>query len=151
MRKNWRNVGGVIGKKNNVEKTWVNKFGWKFVNKILVENFRWKPLVRKCHIWYPWTLLKDIAYIESLYLSLSFSLSLYLCMVLSWSSSSPDEKLSENIWFAWSNFYTLKRHTVEKVGCHNGEITDGRKCEDINLFWVSRFVKFLAYSSVSSS
>ena len=45
------------------------------------------------------------------------SLSLYLsfCKSLSRSLLSPDDKVSENIWFVWSSLY----HTVEI----NGEVT----------------------------
>ena len=43
------------------------------------------------------------------------TLSLYLsfCNSLSCSFSSPDDKLSENIWFCISTSYS-----AEKVGCH---------------------------------
>ena len=35
------------------------------------------------------------------------------CMPLSWSLPSPDDKLSENIWFLWSK----TSYSGEKIGC----------------------------------
>ena len=46
----------------------------------------------------------------------SLSLSLSFCKYLSRSLSSPDDKLSENIYFKIYGLYGLEHHTVEIYG-----------------------------------
>ena len=54
---------------------------------------------------------------STLYLSLSVS---FFCKSASWSLSSPDTKLSENIWFVWSR----ASYSVGKWRCyHAGQTT----------------------------
>ena len=75
----------------------------------------------------PWTpsAFEKIAYIGSwknfvfVFVCVCVSLSLYLsfCKYLSWSLSSPDDKLSENIWFVW--FKTS--YDGDKWRCHHGD------------------------------
>ena len=68
--------------------------------------------------------MKNIAYNESckhfvfvfVYVWVSLSLYLSSCKSLSQSMSSPDDKLSENIWFAWSR---------TSYGGDNGDVTLG--------------------------
>ena len=79
-------------------------------------------------------LLKDIAYIGSwMHLVFVFvcvcvcvSLSLSFRNSRSWSLSSPDDKVSENIWFVWSR----TSHGGDKWRCHHGDRrTDNRTSE----------------------
>ena len=56
--------------------------------------------------------------------SLSLSLYLSFCKYLSRSLSSPDDKLSENIWFVWSK----TSFDGDKWRCHHGDKqTNNRK------------------------
>ena len=50
---------------------------------------------------------------------MSLSLYLYFCKSSSQSLSSPDDKLSENIWFVWSR----TSYSGDKWRCHHA---DGR-------------------------
>ena len=77
----------------------MDNFRWK----ILAENIWWKVFdIKKCNFFLAiFTILEPPASCSTLYLSLS------------WSLSSPDDKLSENI-FVWSKM----PHSGEKVGCH---------------------------------
>ena len=69
------------------------------------------------------SLMKNIAYIESwrhivfVFVCVLVSFSLYL---LSRSMSSPDDKLSENIWFVWSR----TSYGGDKWRCHAWSRTD---------------------------
>ena len=64
--------------------------------------------------------------VKSMLCLVSLSLSLYLsfCKYSSRSLSSPDDKLSENIWFVWSRT-SYSREKWLKVGrrrrCHHGD------------------------------
>ena len=48
---------------------------------------------------------------------MSLSLYLYFCKYSSWSLSSPDDKLSENIRFVWSK----TSYDGDKWRCHHGD------------------------------
>ena len=73
-------------------------------------------------------LYKNIAYIGSskhfvfviVCVCASLSLYLYFCKSLSRSMSSPDDKLSENIWFVWSR----TSYGGDKWRCHAWSRTD---------------------------
>ena len=93
-------------------------------------------------------LLKNIAYIGSwkhfvfFFVCVCVSLSLYFCRSSSWSLSSPDDKLSENIWFVWSR----TSYGGDKWRCHHA---DRRTNEQVKIEllsqwtvwdWVSQFI-----------
>ena len=75
-----------------------NWFWWKMFGRELLWKF-WG----KCHIW---DILEPLAFQKySIFWVLkTLSLSFYssFCKSLFWSSWSPDDKRSENIWFVWS-------------------------------------------------
>ena len=102
----------------------VKKFFWK--KKIEVENFWWKFLEEMSYLISLNPLpFKNIAYIDSwkhfvfVFVCVCVSLSLYLsfCKYSSQSLSSPDDKLSENIWFVWSK----TSYDGDKWRCHHGD------------------------------
>ena len=93
---------------------------WKILEDIFCASFSLKCYLGICW-WKVWEkmpylvslnplVFKNIAYIGSwkhfvfVFVCVCVSLSLYLsfCKYLSRSLSSPDDKLSENIWFVWS-------------------------------------------------
>ena len=96
-----------------------------FGEEVLVENVRWKiweevpnlismnPLLFK--------ILACIGYWKNV-VFVFVCVSLYLCFCKSsswslWLLSSPDDKLSENIWFLWSK----TSHDGDKWRCHHGD------------------------------
>ena len=75
-------------------------------------------------------LLKNIAYIGSwkhfVFVFVCVCVSLSFCKYSSRSLSSPDDKLSENIWFVWSK----TSYGGDKWRCHHGDgRTDGQPSE----------------------
>ena len=66
-------------------------------------------------------LYKNIAYIGSSKHFVFVCVCVCVCVSVSsyWSMSSPDDKLSENIWFVWSK--TL--YSVDKCGTTNNNRT----------------------------
>ena len=93
----------------------------------------------------------DIAYIGSwkhfvfVFVCVCVSLSLYLsfCKSLFRSLSSPDDKLSENIWFVWSR----TSYGGDKWRCYNG---DNEQTSSVNGHCETEFSNFAQFWLLST-
>ena len=146
------------------------KLLWKFVGEeILLENFCWIffwwEILAKNFWWKIWKkmpylislnlmLFKNIAYIgswkHSVFVFVCVCVSLSFCMSSSWSLSSLDNKLTENIWFVWSRTsYSGDKWRCFHAGQPKREDRAGRRVLQFRQYMFSIYASIFSPSSWS--